>query len=250
MDIKYKDKDVEISIKNINKNAILTGEELESVVKIIQLFKSNQNSIKTSFDNIIKDAIPKEEPKKMQASSNDRPVVRDRLPNQVDLSELEIKRAVTEEPMIRCPGCGQSSTVIVVIKDDEEYYLLRKINKNGKDTFETVLKCDNYEDVMKLYKPSDASALDYYEDVTKIKIAKNLRNTDLNVSNDTRLICPLCLDNSVFSKWVEAFKHPLDFGFETEMLCDVCGEEAVETIDKDKNKVIQCEHCGFKKQTL
>lgn len=250
MDIKYKDKDVEISIKNINKNAILTGEELESVVKIIQLFKTNQNSIKTSFDNIIKDAIPKEEPKKMQASNNDRPVIRDRLPNQVDLSELEIKRAVTEEPMIRCPVCGQSSTAIVVIKDDEEYYLLRKINKNGKDTFETVLKCDNYEDVMKLYKPSDASELDYYEDVTKIKIAKNLRNTDLNVSNDTKLICPLCLDNSVFSKWVEAFKHPLDFGFETEMLCDVCGEEAVETIDKDKNKVIQCEHCGFKKQTL
>jgi DNA-directed RNA polymerase subunit RPC12/RpoP len=248
MDIKYKDKDMEISIKNINKNAILTGEELDSVMKIIKLFKDSQESVKASFNDIIKSAT-EEKPKKMKAI-NDRPDVRDRLPNQVDLSELEIKKAVTEEPMIRCPICGQSSTAIVCINEDNEYYLLRKVNKKGKDTFETTIKCDSLDDVTKLYKPIDASPMDYYDDITKIKISKTLRDTDMNVSNDTKIICPVCTNQNPFSKWVDAFKHPLDFGFETEMLCDICGEEAVETIDKDKNKIIQCEHCGFKKPAL
>jgi hypothetical protein len=39
MDIKYKDKDVEIVIKNVNKNAILTNDELDSVTKIITMLK-------------------------------------------------------------------------------------------------------------------------------------------------------------------------------------------------------------------
>lgn len=244
MNIEYKDRDVEISIKNVSND--IGKEDYEYVIKIIELFKGFGTPLRETLLPVAKQIQETEAPKQ---SSDDRPVVRDRLPNQVDLSELEIKKAVTTEPMIRCPHCGQASKAIVRI-DNTENFLLRKVNKNGKDTFETVMQISSEEDIDKICKPENANIMDYHNDISKIRIAGRLRNTDLNVSNETVLQCPVCREQHKFSDWVEAYKHPLDFGFETECLCDVCGHEAVASIDKDKNKVIKCEDCGFTKPAL
>lgn len=243
MNIEYKDKDVEISIKNISGD--IDKEDYEYVIKIIELFKGFGTPLREALLPVAKQIQETETPK----SLDDRPIVRDRLPNQIDLSELEIKKAVTTEPMIRCPQCGQASKVIARISDTENY-LLRKTNKNGKDTFETVMQLESEDAIDKICKPEQADIMDYHNDIVKIRVSAKLRNTDLNVSNDTTLQCPICRGENKFSDWVEAFKNPLNFGFETECLCDVCGHEAVEAIDKDKNKIIHCEDCGFEKPAL
>lgn len=244
MDIKYKDKDVEISIKNVNKNAILTNEELDSVVKIINLFKGFKEPVQNFVSTAVKDALPQSEPVK-EPAKEERPVIRNRIPNQVDLSELEIKKAVTEEPMIRCPHCGQSSKAIVRIGQTENY-LLRMVTKGNKKTFETVLELTDEESVNNVLMPEGASVTDYHNDIMKIKQSKKLKGTDLNVDNNTVIQCPCCREKETFSKWSEAFKYPLEFGFETETLCPICGGEAVKAIDENKNEILQCEHCGNK----
>ena len=247
MDIKYKDKDVEIFIKNANKNAILTNDELDSVVKIINILKGFKEPMRQYVAEATKSALPN--PEKTKEIADERPVIRDRIPNQVDLSEYEIKKAVTEEPMIRCPNCGQASKAIVRINDTENY-LLRKVTKNNKKTFETVMTLENEEAIINILKPKDANIIDYHNDIMKIKQNKKLKDTDLNVSNETKLQCPCCHKINTFSKWVDAFKDPLLFGFETENLCEVCGKEAVKAIDANKNEIIQCEHCGYKEPVV
>jgi DNA-directed RNA polymerase subunit RPC12/RpoP len=244
MDIKYKDKDVKIVIKNINKNSILTNDELESVIKIINMFKDSKESVQGIMSDIAKNVSKiKEEP--VRKTKEDRPIVRDRIPNQVDMSEIEIKKAVTEEPMIRCPNCGQSSKAIVHISPTENY-LLRKVTCNNKKTFETVLELTDENSINNILMPEGANILDYHSDIMKIKQNKKLKDTDLNVSNSTIIQCPCCNEKVPFAEWVDAFKNPLEHGFETELLCPVCGGEAVKAIDENKNEILQCEHCGNK----
>lgn len=243
MDIKYKDNDVEICITNVNKNTV-SQDEFDNVMKIIELFKNFKEPMKQIVSRVVKDAMPKEE-QKAPVKKEDRPIVRDRIPNQIDLSELEIKKAVTEEPMIRCPHCGQASKVIVCLNDTENY-LLRKVIKDKKKTFETVMLLEDQDAVNGICMPENANVLDYHSDIMKIKQSKKLKGTDLNVANDTVLLCPCCKEKNRFSKWVDAFKNPLEFGFETENLCDICGGEAVKAIDENKHEIIQCESCGNK----
>ena len=248
MDIKYKDDRVEISIKGINKNSILVDEELNSVLKIIEILRDSNGEIKTGLTNIIKEKKKnKIENKKEDNIKEDRPVVRDRLPNQVDLSEYEIKSAVTTEPMIRCPHCGQSSKAIVHI--DNEFYYIRKSKKKNKETFDTIMVMQSKEEVDNIIKPEGSDILDYHHDIMDVKIPSKLKNTDLNVDNNTELLCPICNETKKFNEWTDAYNNPLDY-FETDMLCDICGGEAVEKINKDKTKVIICECCGYEKPVI
>lgn len=248
MDIKYKDDKVEISIKNINKNSILVDSELNSVVKIIEILRDFNGEIRTGLTNIIKDTKQEEkEIKTKDVKDNERPVVRERIPNKVDLSDYEIKSAVTTEPMIRCPCCGQSSKAIVHI--DNEFYYLRKSKNKNKETFDTIMVMQSEEEVNNIIKPEDSDILDYHHDIMDIKIPSKLKNTDLNVDNNTELLCPICNETKKFNEWVDAYNNPLDY-FETDMLCDICGGEAVEKINKDKTKVIICECCGYEKPVI
>jgi DNA-directed RNA polymerase subunit RPC12/RpoP len=249
MNIKYKDQDVEISIKNINKDS---KEELESVAKIIELLKEFKKPMQYIFGSLSEDNNTSAKENNIiheKSKIDDRPILRERIPNQVDLSNLEIKKAVTEEPMIRCPNCGQSSKVIVKIEPTANY-LLRKVTKNNKKTFETVLELTNQQDIDNILLPENSDITAYHNDIMKIKPSKKLKDTDLNVNNETLLLCPCCHKEMIFKSWVEAYKYPLDFDFETDVLCEVCGHEAVKTIDKNKHAIIQCEHCGHKEDII
>ena len=247
MDIKYKDKDVEISIKNVNKNAILTNEELNSVIKIIELFKDYDGSIKSSLDNIVKNDMKKESKKVQQ--QDDRPVIRDRLPNQIDMSELDIKKAITNHPMIRCPHCGQSSKAIVHI-GPSEYYYIRKDNKE----FNIIMKLNDYEEINNVCLPKESDVTTYHNDIENIKVPNKYKNVDLNVNENTVFECPICRQKESFNQWNMAFETPLNF-FETDKLCEICGGEMVNVLvtDENGNKNVnqeQCEACGNKKSNV
>ena len=241
LSIEYKDKNVEIAIRGLN-NLSFGERESKVIINFINSLKGCNEDIEIKDYNITKDANTK-------SKNDDRPMIRERLPNQIDMSELEIKKAVTEEPMIRCSCCGQASKAIVHISATE-YYLLRKVKKGNKKTFETVMSLDSLDAVNKIIKPGKSSILDYHNDIMKIKQDKKLKNTDLNVSSETIIQCPVCGTKASFKTWTEAFKHPIEFGFETDLLCDVCGKEAVSTIDKDKNEIIKCEYCGHIEQVV
>ena len=248
MDIRFKNDKVDIAITNIDKDIIHHENEMDNIINIIKVLQSFEFT-DTMQKTVTAIQEKKEQPKNIQTSV-DRPVIRDRLPNTVDLSELEMKKAVTEEPMVRCPECGQSSTVLVEI-DDTHNYLMRKVVNEKKETFETVMELTSEKDINNILMPASASPLDYHNDIMKIKIPKKLKDVDINVSNETKICCPVCGNSAhTFKEWVEAFKHPLDFGFETENLCDVCGQEAVNTFDENKNEVIVCESCGSKKNIV
>lgn len=247
MDIKYKNKEMEISIKGVNKNAFLNEQELNGIVRIIELFKNNTETITSSFAKTIEeikssDSVNNE---KIININDERPIIRNRIPNEVDLTELEIKKATTETPMIRCPGCGQSSKTIVNI-DDEAYYL-RKDYVNGKEEFVIIANMLNDKEIDGICKKPDADIMDYHNDIAKIKIPKKYKNHDLNVNNNTLLECPICREKHKFLKWVDVFKHPVDYGFESDMLCDVCGHEAVTILKKDNLSEVKCEKCGYSK---
>ena len=233
MDIQYKNNSIEFSFANVSNG------ELNKVINIINMFLNNTNN-DISAEDIINIPIESVPIKK----TDDRPAIRDRLPNEIDLSELKISKIGTEHSMIRCPKCGQSSFAIVVIKMDESYYVARRMNKENKEEFSVILKLNDVKEIKEICKPKNANIIDYFNDISKIHMKDNV---DLNVNSDTLIRCPICMHEDSFQHWSDAFKYPLEFSFETETLCDLCGHEAVEVIRKDGAKEIQCEDCGFKK---
>ena len=55
----------------------------------------------------------------------ERPAIRSRIPNNViNIEDLSLKQAVTENALVRCPNCGQAHALIV--RDNTGLYLMRK----------------------------------------------------------------------------------------------------------------------------
>lgn len=192
-------------------------------------FKNVKNSKDTSKD--IKD---------------ERPIVRDRLPNEVDLSDVDLKNVETSEPMLRCPLCGQSKNVIVIIKKDENYYLVRRDN----DEYQVIAKMNDDEiDGMMYHQQSTAKDFkkirQYSSDIEQVTVPNSLKGIDIVTDSQTELLCPICGKKYPTYQWIDAYKNPLLYGFETECLCDVCGSEAVITIGEDKIEHKKCECCGY-----
>lgn len=250
MNLKFKNDVKEITIQDIPESLLSSNEGREYILAIIETLydnperKSNVNLSDVDNNKVINFS------KDIKTQVKDRPVIRDRLPNTVDLSELEIKKAVTEEPMIRCPNCGQSSTVIVIVSDTVAY-LMRKETVDNKETFKIVTELEpTEENIENASLKYSVAPMVYYKDIQSIKRKKKYDGLDIAVDNNTDIYCPMCREKHKFSNWLEAYRSPLELGFETELLCDVCGGEAVQTIDSKRNKILRCESCGFTKIVL
>lgn len=229
----------EISMTNISEHFL----ETKNFLELLKIFDLKCDDVKEDTENTEnKKIIP------IIRKNEERSLVKDRLPNTIDLSELEIKKAVTEEPMIRCSTCGQSNKAIIIINKDHNYYMQKRM-VNNKESYITLLDMKD-SDVDGMCKPSEASISDYTKDIDDLKVPKALKDVDINVDVNTEILCPICGAQDTFNNWAEAFKHPLEYGFETELLCDMCGQEAADIIQKDNKHVIRCESCGYKKITV
>ena len=169
----------------------------------------------------------------------DRMVIRPRIPNNiVDINDLTIEKAVTENALVRCPNCGQAHCLSV--PSNNHIYLMRRDFKNNEfgivAEFDS-LHCQSFIDVC--CKP-DTNRKAYYDDLQTLDFEYD---ADFTVDNDTEIFCPVCCNSSEFSTWKDAFENPLVY-FETEHLCDACGGEKLEKLVK-KNKVYQCDKCGL-----
>ena len=242
MNIRYKDNNVDLSIEDID------GRSIANVGKILDLLKNFSNKDDLKIPTTKKQDVS--EKSKLNKVVEDRPAIRERIPNEIDVSELNITKADTEQSMIRCPKCGQSSKAIVELNDGDSYYLRRQYSKSKKEEFSAITKLSGLQEIFNMCKPDDANIIDYHNDIMKIKIPSNLKDVDLCVDSNTIIRCPICKDQKNFSDWSKAFKYPLKYGFESDILCDVCGGEAVEIITKDGNKEIKCEHCKYSKSIV
>ena len=252
MDISYKNGDKSFEIKGLDK-MVISEQNIEELIKLLKYsvdepyitlpLEFDEKKIK-EFKELTKDTTITGGVKREE----ERPVVRKRLPNEVDLSDVELKKAVTTEPMLRCPKCGQSAVIVVVV-DENHVYLMRKEIGDTKDTYTLIAQLKSNDDIraVEYHENKFGDKHKYHEEIMKMDISKDVRNEDLNVDMNTSVYCPVCCTFHKYSEWIECFKHPLDFGFETEHLCDVCGGEVVEQIDKDKKKILHCEKCGYNK---
>lgn len=164
------------------------------------------------------------------------PGMRDRLPNNaVDISELDVKQATTENALVRCPHCGQSHAII--LKDGKRLYCMRR--NYDQNQYEIIAESDNPSDLDEMV--CKGNALEYFQ---TLQDASVINSDDFAVTNDTEIFCPMCKQSASFESWKTAWEYPLRF-FEYEHPCDCCGGETVEVMKKSSNEtVLICESCG------
>ena len=166
------------------------------------------------------------------------PLIRPRIPNNVvDINELTIEKAVTENALVRCPSCGQAHC-LAVPSSDNHIYLMRRDFKNNEFGIISEVDSLNSKDFINMCCKPETNRKAYYEDLQSVNF---FHDTDFAVDNNTEIFCPVCCQSSIFSTWKDAFENPLAY-FETEHLCDVCGGEK---LDKwiNKKHIYECDNC-------
>jgi len=164
--------------------------------------------------------------------------IRQRLPNNVvDIKELDIKQAVTQKALVRCPKCGQAHCLAV--NSGQKVYLMER--NFSTDDFNVIAEFDslNSQDFADVCCTENTDRLAYFNDLQSAEV---ISRDDFAADNDTELFCPVCCSSNAFFYWKDAFETPLKY-FETEHLCDVCGGEKIERFIKKKH-VHQCDKCG------
>ena len=184
-----------------------------------------------------------------------------RLPNTsiVDVSTIDLKKAIAQETLIRCPFCGQSHCTIIGTHQNVRVLLKKKHNgKNsyypaatpaatGNKTINDVFSEFTIAGLIRNKRIKEEhlhkQRLEFYNLMSNV----NVTDEDFNADADTRLLCPVCGKESTLSVWVDAYVNPLKY-FETGSLCEACGGELVDCIENDsvhgEVTVAKCEVCG------
>lgn len=193
-------------------------------------------------DAIQENVVPRQAaPAQAITMTKERPAFRDRLPNNVvDVKDLTVKQAVTENALVRCPECGQAHAIIV--KSGVTMYLMRKDYDKNEFIVIAELPADDAKALMGVCWTETTSRLDYFND---LQVFKEKSSDDFAVNNETEIFCPVCQKSNAFIDWKQAFDAPLTY-FETEHLCDACGGEVVEKVVKG-NAYSHCENCGLER---
>ena len=196
---------------------------------------------KVLFEENIK-RITEESFKQSPVPYNDSFKIRERIPNNVvDVKELDIKQAVTENALVRCPHCGQAH--VLAVNSGNCIYMMRRFysQTGADDEFRIIAEFDsaNTKGLFNMSCKPETDRKAYFEDIQKIKMTDD---KDFAVTNETEVFCPVCCQSESFFNWKNAYENPLEY-FETEHLCDVCGGETITKMVKEQ-KVNKCEKCG------
>lgn len=223
---------IEIPKDKFNSND--TNIIIEQLKNLLSLLMKKENKIESC--QMIQ--TPKEEVQQTITTNKDEFKIRERIPNNVvDIKELDIKQAVTEKALVRCPKCGQAHC-LAVNSGSKIYVMERDFNKND---FNTIAEFDSFTNKgfigMCCKLETDKKA--YFNDLQNVSVVSY---DDFTVNNDTEVFCPVCCESDTFLNWKNAYENPLEY-FETEHLCSVCGGEMITKMVK-KQKINKCEKCG------
>lgn len=229
MQIIIKHKDTEVSIKG-------SGDCIDKLVAAAEKLYGLVAAQECPLPDII---IPEEATAKLmpfpQSQKKEESFgIRERIPNNVvDVEQLDVKQAVTENALVRCPYCGQAHALIV--QDSNKLYLMRK--NYDKNEFQIVSEAEL----------SELNQLLCYEN-KYVECFKDLQNApevtwnDFAVTNDSEIFCPVCHQGSSFMKWKDAWENPLHY-FETDSICEICGGEVSIAVIKEGHVNGVCNKC-------
>jgi hypothetical protein len=231
---------------SIDENKVEVTEDL--LVRIVKTLNDSRIHLLKSQDD--KHSLPQmpirpvTQQKLETPTMPERPLVRDRLPNTsvIDPATLDVKKAVTEKALVRCPHCGQAHC-LAISAGVKIYFMERDFHK---DDFGIIAKFDSLtsQGFLGMCCKVDTDKLLYFKD---LQDAALLTQEDFAATDETEIFCPVCHQSESFYEWKNAYINPLDY-FETEHLCDVCGGETVVKPDAvTKQKTICCETCGHTK---
>lgn len=230
---------MKIQIENNGVKVILeSSEEVHNIEDISNKMIDLYNSISSGTTQTLSVNKIEEPFKEIKSEAKDRSIIRPRIPNSiVDIKDLTIEKAVTENALVRCPSCGQAHCLAV---HSDKIYMMRK--DYDKNEFGIICEFDSLQsqDFIKACCKEETNRNFYYQDLQKIKF---ITTSDFAVNNDTEIFCPVCCSSNSFSEWKHAYQEPLSF-FETEQLCDACGGEKLEKFIK-KSKFYVCDKCGL-----
>lgn len=244
---------MKIQIDNEKLSIAITGlpdtlvqNEVENITGKLYNTLISANSLNTTVSDVVFDledskviTKPPVQQSTPAITKTESPLIRPRIPNNViDINDLTIEKAVTENALVRCPNCGQAHCLAV--PSGNQIYLMRRDFKDNE--FGIIAEFDSLtgQDFVNVCCKPETNRKAYYEDLQTMSF---LYNTDFTVDNNTEIFCPVCCVSSTFNLWKDAFEHPLDY-FETEHLCDACGGEKFEKLLK-KKKIYECESCGL-----
>lgn len=225
---------IEIPKDKFNSND--TNIIIEQLKNLLSLLMKKENKIESC--KMIQTPKKEEVQQTITTNNKDEFKIRERIPNNVvDIKELDIKQAVTEKALVRCPKCGQAHC-LAVNSGSKIYVMERDFNKND---FNTIAEFDSFTNkgfIGMCCKPeTDKKA--YFNDLQNVSVVSY---DDFTVNNDTEVFCPVCCESDTFLNWKNAYENPLEY-FETEHLCSVCGGEMITKMVK-KQKINKCEKCG------
>lgn len=225
---------IEIPKDKFNSND--TNIIIEQLKNLLSLLMKKENKIKSC--QMIQTPKKEEVQQTITTNNKDEFKIRERIPNNVvDIKELDIKQAVTEKALVRCPKCGQAHC-LAVNSGSKIYVMERDFNKND---FNTIAEFDSFTNkgfIGMCCKP-ETDKKTYFNDLQNVSVVSY---DDFTVNNDTEIFCPVCCESDTFFNWKNAYENPLEY-FETEHLCSVCGGEMITKMVK-KQKINKCEKCG------
>ena len=197
-----------------------------------------ENAVSTAKECAIEQSKKKKE-KTTSVVPAERPAIRSRIPNNiVNIEDLSLIQAVTENALVRCPHCGQAHAIIV--NDNTGIYLMRKDYQKNEFVVIAEYGIDDNTFTDACCK-DDTDKQIYFKDLQKQPELSDI--TQFNVTNETELFCPVCRNSNDFKQWKDAYENPLNF-FETDQLCDACGGEKLPKVIKNKT-VYCCDKCGL-----
>lgn len=235
MKIKVKCHGMSIEVKGLDEH--LSKKEIANVVyHMYDAIKSVYFPSEDTEDTNKNESIQIQTPKEPDL------LIRPRIPNSiVDTKDLDIKQAVTENALVRCPECGQSH--ILAVNSGNHIYVMRKFYAvASSDEFRIIAEFDSLssQDFINMCCKPETNRKAYFEDIQKIKM---IDDKDFAVDNNTEIFCPVCCRSHNFGRWKDAYENPLKY-FETEHLCDACGGERFEKVIKN-GKLYECDTCGL-----
>lgn len=232
-----------LTIEKGKYKAVFTADAHLSGAQMAELCRRLNNVIDAVFGNDapVSETKPVEEPAHPIIYTAERPAFRDRLPNNlVDVKDLTITQAVTENALVRCPECGQAHAIIV--KSGSAMFLMRKDYDKNEFVVISEFGADQQEALLGVCCNESTSRAAYFTD---LQTFNEMPGRDFTVNNETELFCPVCQKSNAFIAWKEAYDNPLS-RFETEHLCDACGGEVVEKVVKG-HTYTKCESCGLER---
>ena len=248
MKVSLNDKWLNLEV-SIDENKVEVTEDL--LVRIVKTLNDSRihlfkfKDYKSSAPLFPKPAIRPATPQKLESNvMPERPLVRDRLPNTsvIDPATLDVKKAVTEKALVRCPHCGQAHC-LAISSGAKIYFMERDFHKND---FGIIAKFDSLtsKGFLGMCCKPETDKLLYFVD---LQDAAFITQEDFAATDETSIFCPVCCQSDSFHEWKNAYINPLDY-FETEHLCDVCGGDKIEKIINNEN-IHLCESCGYQTDT-